>query len=396
MTSMCIRTCLILAVFGLSNLAAAQSGAKEPNAVPAKVVQPQPVQPQAVAPAEPKPPALRVGMPAPALKVAKWFKGTPVEKLEVGKVYVVEFWATWCGPCKISIPHLTELAHKHAGKIAFIGVSVWERPTEKTDEGIAALVEPFVKDMGDKMDYNVAADSIDRTMATTWMAAAERNGIPCAFVIGKDGKIAWIGHPAAMDNVLDEVIAGTWDVQAEAQRQEVEWRNRQERAKLEAPIQAALRARDNKAVIEAIDKAVAVQPEMEQDLMPVKFRALLQSDEAAAFAYLRALSEKGSIEKAPFMAFNAALIVSQQAANLKNPDYALLVGALEKAKAGEHTNPTVLSLYAEALFKVGRIDNAVEMQQKAVEKAESLGGERWQKWVEPQKARLEEYKAKGM
>ncbi|MEN6427422.1 MAG: TlpA disulfide reductase family protein [Phycisphaerales bacterium] len=394
MTSTFIRASLIMVVFGLSNVIAAQSGAKEPNAVPAATAKPQAVQTQPVP--EATQPALRVAMPAPALKVAKWLKGTPVEKLDAGKIYVVEFWATWCGPCKVTIPHLTELAHKHAGKVSFVGVSVWERPKEQTNEAIFALVEPFVKEMGDKMGYSVAADGIDKAMATTWMAAADRNGIPCAFIVGRDGKIAWIGHPAAMDAVLDEVIAGTFDVQAEAKRQEIEWRNAQERVKLEAPIRAALAAKDNKAIVEAVDKAIAAQPEMEQDLMPVKFRSLLQIDEPAGFAYLRILLENGSIEENPYNAFNAALILSQQAATVKSPDYALVVAALEKAKAGEHDNPTVLSLYAEMLSHVGKIDKAVEMQEKAIEKAGPLIGQRLpQTWLDAQKARLEEYKAKS-
>ena len=250
--------------------------------------------------------------------------------------------------------------------------------------------------MGDKMDYNVAADGIGKTMATTWMIAADQRGIPCAFVVGRDGKIAWIGHPAAMDTVIEEVLAGTWDVQAEARRQEIEWRKQQERDKLEAPIRAALQAKDDKAVIEAIEKAIAVQPEMEEDLMPVKFRSLLQVDEAAGFAFLRTLLENGSIEKNPFHAFNAAFILRQQGNNLKSPDYALVVRAMEKVKVSEQDDPTILTLYAEMLSRVGQMDKAIEMQQKAIEKAEPLVGQRFQQtWLDKEKARLEEYKAKS-
>ena len=392
MMSTCTKTYLILTAVGVSGVLAAQAPSQQANVVPAATVKA--AQP-ASQPAEPELPSLRISMPAPALKVAKWFKGEPVEKLEAGNVYVVEFWATWCGPCRATIPHVTELAHKHSGQAVFIGVSVWERPAEKTDEGIAALVEPFVKEMGDKMEYRVAADGIGREMAQSWMTAAGRNGIPCAFIVGKDGNIAWIGHPMGMDKVLEEVIAGTFDVQAEARRQEAELRQQQERLKLERPIRDALAAKDNKAVVEAVDKALAAQPEMEEDLMPVRFNALVQVDEAAAFAYLKALLEKGAFEKNPYHAYNAAAIVSRNVEKLKNPDYALVVTALEKAKAGEQENPGVLAFYAEMLAHIGRSAEAVEVQQKAIQKAGPLVGKGMtQTWLDTQKTRLEEYKAK--
>ena len=44
------------------------------------------------------PPSLTLGDAAPPLQVREWLKGTPVQKFEKGRVYVVEFWATWCRP----------------------------------------------------------------------------------------------------------------------------------------------------------------------------------------------------------------------------------------------------------------------------------------------------------
>ncbi|MCX6903719.1 MAG: TlpA disulfide reductase family protein [Verrucomicrobia bacterium] len=146
-------------------------------------------------------PSLAVGAPAPQLQVAKWIKGSPVAKLEASQLYVVEFWATWCPPCRKSIPHLTELAQKYAGQVQIIGVSAWER--ESDNEARLAKVSDFVKSMGDKMAYVVAADSAQGFMAKHWMEAAGQNGIPASFII-KDGKIAWIGHPMAG---LDEQLA---------------------------------------------------------------------------------------------------------------------------------------------------------------------------------------------
>src|ERR1051325_3573232 len=70
---------------------------------------------------------VKIGDPAPELKVMTWVKGEPVKGYEKGKIYVVELWATWCLPCKECIPHLTELqrAYKDRG-VRVVGVSIWE------------------------------------------------------------------------------------------------------------------------------------------------------------------------------------------------------------------------------------------------------------------------------
>src|ERR1700710_690945 len=81
---------------------------------------------------------LTVGSPAPTLEVTKWYKGEPVTAFDHSKTYVVEFWATWCGPCRESIPHLTELQKKHAD-VTFIGVSV--EADEKDVETVKSFVE---------------------------------------------------------------------------------------------------------------------------------------------------------------------------------------------------------------------------------------------------------------
>ena len=100
----------------------------------------------------------------------------------------------------------------------FIGVSVWEQDQDK--------VKPFVEEMGDKMAYRVAMDAVperkrrnEGAMAKNWMAAAGQNGIPTAFIINKEGKIAWIGHPMGMEKPLEKIIRRHWDLRGRRGRE---------------------------------------------------------------------------------------------------------------------------------------------------------------------------------
>lgn len=144
--------------------------------------------------------ALKVGDAAPKIQPASWAQGEAVKELEGDKVYIVEFWATWCGPCVAAIPHVNELYKKHKAEgLVVVGQNLGED---------AKTVGDFVKQMGAKMTYRVTVDTKDGTMAKKWLEAAEQSGIPCAFVVNKKGKIAYIGHPMAMEeSMLEKLLA---------------------------------------------------------------------------------------------------------------------------------------------------------------------------------------------
>ncbi len=126
---------------------------------------------------------------APAVEAGKWFN-TESFKLEdhSDKIVVVEFWATWCPPCRKSIPHLQKL-HDELSEKGVVLVSLSNEP--------AATIEKFME-----------------KVPMTWIVGAESNsgqaygvrGIPSAFIV-VDGKIVWNGHPmSGLDAELKKLV----------------------------------------------------------------------------------------------------------------------------------------------------------------------------------------------
>ena len=109
-----------------------------------------------------------------------------------GYVVVVEFWATWCGPCRKSIPHLNEIWEEYKDK----GVVILGMSDEKKD-----TVQKFMK--GTKMEYFVAAGA---TSGDDFGV----QGIPAAFVFNPEGVCKWTGHPMdGLEKQIDKVLSST-------------------------------------------------------------------------------------------------------------------------------------------------------------------------------------------
>ena len=152
---------------------------------------------------------LKAGDPAPKLNCGEWIQGKPVTEFAKDKAYLIEFWATWCGPCVAGIPHLNALHLTFKDK----GLVVIGQNVEGKDQ---TPVKAFVEKMADGMTYPVALDntsgSEQGSMRHSWLDAAGLNHIPAAFLVGKDARIAWLGHPNELtEEMIEEVLAGEGD-----------------------------------------------------------------------------------------------------------------------------------------------------------------------------------------
>jgi cytochrome c biogenesis protein CcmG, thiol:disulfide interchange protein DsbE len=125
------------------------------------------------------------GKTAPKFLVKEWLNGAAPDTK--GKVVLLDFWATWCGPCGELVPELNEYKKKFGNDLAIIGIS---------DE-TAREVRKFMKLT--PIDYDVAL-APDQEMYN----AIGITGIPHCLVISADGVVRWQGFPSSDDDPLTE------------------------------------------------------------------------------------------------------------------------------------------------------------------------------------------------
>lgn len=329
---------------------------------------------------------LGIGDPAPALK-AHWLKGTPIDKFEKGQVYVLEFWATWCGPCIAAMPHITKLAKQFAGKASFIGVNVFEHA--KMDAGVVEKVEKFVKENSKKMGYSVCMDEAETFMGKNWMRAAGLNSIPATMIIDQDGKIAWIGHPKAMDKPLEAIIAGTWNAKAFAvtyKENKIEEKKRMEESK---PVMAmltamneAMAAKNYAAVIDSFASFPDNRYGKSEYLAPLYFKALAHTDTLRADKELMQLTDS-TTKSAVFAALSGEEGLPVQ----------FYRSVIEYYTAVKSVHPYNMASLAAAYFNAGETVKAVELQKKWVKWMKTDKEEPPPAWyVQMEEERLKKYK----
>jgi thiol-disulfide isomerase/thioredoxin len=306
----------------------------------------------------PKP--LQAGDPAPVLDAAKWFKGTEVKGFEKGKAYVVEFWATWCMPCRASIPKLTATQKKYGEKgFTVIGVSV--------DQGGADAikkVQDFVDRMGDKMSYSIMLDG--GQTGAGYLAGAGVQGIPHAFVVDKDGKMVWHGNPnqvaEGMELVIAEVAEGKFDVKKHAERQA-------RFAELDGKYAAAQQGAKWEEAEKLLVEIEQLRPDLTAVLAATKYGVVVSSkDVPRAIAMAKKFSEGEFKNEAEALMSVADRVAATPDLSPADREFSLgLARHVVDLTKAQSAGP--LSVLAMAQKNAGQFDEAIATMQKAVDVA---------------------------
>lgn len=151
--------------------------------------------------------ALKVGDQVGEITISDWIANVPDDRTLEGKAILLEFWATWCGPCIRAVPHLNELQAEYAGD-NFLFLSMTYESQEK--------VERLLK----KVDFKTIVVS-DQSKKTWRLFSDDYNKllpIPTTVLIDEEGRVKWIGSPEEVNtNLLDDFLAGKSIAQPEVQ-----------------------------------------------------------------------------------------------------------------------------------------------------------------------------------
>jgi len=302
--------------------------------------------------------AVQLGDPAPEISVASWVRGGPVAESQENKAIILEFWATWCGPCVDSIPHLSSLQAEHASDLQVIGI------TADADES-SALIQRFAN--RNDMDYHVAMDKESQTW-DSYMSALQLDGIPTSFLIDRDGHLVWYGHPSEIDEPLQNVLSPLYDrAQSVASFSLVAMfdpalsEGRYEEAGRIA--QQGINATTGTTKSTWIGKLMVAQSQQfgQTDEIVENAERLLQSEVLA----------------------ETLNIVSWQISNNQQSDQKILASMQELSRRAvamsEGTNSDYLDTYARILFYSGNIPAAIIAEEEALRQASSKAERQWYK-----------------
>jgi thiol-disulfide isomerase/thioredoxin len=313
------------------------------------------------APAAPTTLALSIGSKAPIPEISDFVRGEKPTFFEPGKVYVIEFWATWCPPCRQSMPHLTKLAEDMKSKgVVIVGVS---------DEKVETVRTFLEKDeWKQKARYTLATDP-DRSTHKAYMEASGQGGIPTAFIV-KEGVVQWIGHPMEMDAPLAKIVDGTWDPKTAKQTFEDSVAEEMKAMGRQNDMTKAIDSKDWDKAVALIDAEIAAsagEEAMQSKVQKAQILLVAGRSEAAYALCAELIKEDPALRN-----FVATSVLHLPDVADRRVDLAI-TWLTDVTSAAGPANPQVLAELAYAWSLKGDFTKAADFMRRAIDTAKSLG-----------------------
>ncbi|MFO0832414.1 MAG: TlpA disulfide reductase family protein [Phycisphaerales bacterium] len=311
-----------------------------------------------------------VGDKAPGIHVEKFVKGEPVTSFEAGKVYVVEFWATWCGPCRAAFPHLSEMQKEYKDKgVTFIGTNIWEPRDGKYTPEVFDKVSKFVDGQAEKMSYTVAYDGGAKWMDQNYMQTTAQDGIPAAFIVDQEGRIAWLGHPMTMEDALKDIVAKKWDINAFAEKTNKSIKGTFKTRPMMEALGKAWQAKDWPEVEKQVDAIAAISPEQAMGPAMGYFSNVMKTDEAKGYAFAAKMVDGPFKAEPQFLNAVAWSIVDPDSEYAKKDLDLAMKAATAANEASKDKDAAIQDTLARVYWVKGNKAKAVEIQEKAIKNA---------------------------
>lgn len=309
----------------------------------------------------------KIGDKAPAVKIAKWMASPPPAlpgaKEAEKHVYLVEFWATWCGPCLRSIPHLGDL-HKKFGKDGLIVLGI-------SNEEADIVTDFYTKKLPARkleMPYYVGCDDENAT-SEAWMD--EIDGIPYAFLVDRAGVVVWSGNPLGetdeLDHAIEQTLAGKYDIDT-AKKAAATKEKYQE---LINQLQAAYQSQDKDEVFKTLDALILLKPKDAQPYL-IRREMLRQFDMADQIPEWEKKTEAAMQDSAPGL---LDLLEIELNKPLSERNAGLLYRSATRAvDLTKSRDVDALIMLASVQCQLGMLDAAIATQKQALDLA--VGEER--------------------
>lgn len=345
---------------------------------------------------------LTIGDPAPPLDIETWVTDgngmfMHTTRFEKGQVYVIDFWhPSWRGSL-MAMPLLSKLQAKYGDQLQVISVAgaTRARPDQELKWLTAAEADAFLDEdfpnFSNASDppetyrevvenYSITTDP-DGSVFNDYMGKSGRITVPCCFVVGKDGKLDWIGSTLELEKPLEQIIDGDWDRGEFAKKYDQEMDAVQARSeasrevvKLLPEFQKRMRNSPDEAMDYLAEQSEAAEnPLVSEQLAVLRLQLLIgMMHEKAPEALVEFADKFGSEENSGELNDLVWGIYERHEArgDVSSEMLKACRHAAEVAVKFDPTSGAVNDTVAHFVYLDGDLDKAIEWQKKAVANAE--------------------------